>query len=130
MDMVHAVIGLALLQFFVFAGFVGRARVQLGIEAPAVTGDPIFERYYRVHYNTMEQLVVFIPAILLFAAYISKLWAAILGLVFILGRIVYFRAYIAEPAKRGLGYGLSMLPMLILLLGGLGGAVWSVFSAL
>jgi glutathione S-transferase len=68
MDMVHAVIGLALLQFFVFAGFVGRARVKSGIEAPAVTGDPTFERYYRVHYNTMEQLVVFIPAILLFAA--------------------------------------------------------------
>ena len=130
MDMVHAVIGLALLEFFVFAGFVGRERVRSGIEAPAVTGDPMFERYYRIHYNTMEQLVVFIPAILLFAAYISETWAAILGLIFILGRIVYFRAYIAEPAKRGAGYGLSMLPMVILLLGGLGGAVWSAIDAL
>lgn len=130
MDMVYAVIGLALLQFFVFAGFVGRARVVSGVEAPAVTGDPMFERYYRVHYNTMEQLVVFIPSMLLFANYISASVAAILGLIFIVGRTLYFRAYIKEPSKRGPGYGLSMLPMLILLLGGLGGAVWSVFKAL
>ena len=128
MDMVYAVIGLALLQFFVFGGFVGRARVQSGIEAPALTGDPIFERYNRVHCNTMEQLVVFIPSMLLFASYISASVAAILGMIFIVGRIVYFRAYIKEPAKRGLGYGLSMLPMLILLLGGLGGAIWSVMA--
>jgi glutathione S-transferase len=128
MDMVHAVIGLAVLQFFVFAGFVGRARVKSGVEAPAVTGDPLFERYYRVHYNTMEQLVIFIPAILLFATYIDTLWAAILGLIYVVGRIVYFRAYIADPAKRGAGYGVSMLPVIILLLGGLGGAGWAVLS--
>jgi len=128
MDMVHAVIGLAVLQFFVFAGFVGRARVKSGVEAPAVTGDPMFERYYRVHYNTMEQLVIFIPAILLFATYIDTLWAAILGLVYLVGRVVYFRAYIGDPAKRGAGYGLSMLPVTILLLGGLGGAGWAVIS--
>jgi glutathione S-transferase len=125
MDMVHAVIALALLQFFFFGGLVGRARVRFGIEAPAITGDPVFERYYRVHYNTMEQLVVFIPGMLLFGVYINALAAAVLGLLFILGRIVYFRAYIADPAKRGPGFGLSMLPMIILLLGGLGGAIWS-----
>ncbi len=128
MNIVHAVIALALVQFFVFAALVGRARVKYGVKAPAVTGDPIFERYYRVHYNTMEQLVTFIPGMLLFGFYINAVAAAALGLFFIIGRIVYFRAYIADPAKRGAGFGLSMLPIMILLLGGLGGAVWSAIS--
>jgi glutathione S-transferase len=128
MDIVHAVIALALLQFFIFGGLVGRARVKYGIEAPAVTGDPIFERYYRVHYNTMEQLVILIPGMLLFGIYINATASAALGLLFIVGRIIYFRAYIADPAKRGLGFGLCMLPISILLLGGLGGAVWSAVN--
>jgi len=125
MDMVYIVIALALLQFFVFGGLVGRARVKFSVDAPAVTGDPMYERYHRVHYNTMEQLVVFIPSMLLFGVYVSSLAAAGLGLVFIVGRVVYFRAYLADPASRGPGFGLTMLPTFILLLGGLGGAIWS-----
>lgn len=125
MDMVYIVIALALLQFFVFGGLVGRARVKFSVDAPAVTGDPMYERYHRVHYNTMEQLVVFIPSMLLFGVYVSSLAAAGLGLVFIVGRVIYFRAYLADPASRGPGFGLTMLPTFILLLGGLGGAIWS-----
>jgi uncharacterized MAPEG superfamily protein len=125
MDMVYIVIALALLQFFIFGGLVGRARVKFSIDAPAVTGDPMYERYHRVHYNTMEQLVVFIPSMLLFGVYVSSLAAAGLGLVFIVGRVIYFRAYLADPASRGPGFGLTMLPTFILLLGGLGGAIWS-----
>ncbi len=125
MDMVDIVIALALLQFFVFGGLVGRARVKFDIAAPAVTGDPIFERYHRVHYNTMEQLIIFVPAMWLFGEYVSSQVAAGLGLVFIVGRVIYFRAYLADPAKRGPGFGLTMLPTAILLLGGLGGAIWS-----
>ena len=128
MDMVYVVIALALLQFFVFGGLVGRARVKYGIEAPAITGDPIFERYYRVHYNTMEQLIVFVPGMLIFGQYVSSVVAAGLGLIFIVGRIVYIRAYIADPAKRGPGFGLTMLPTFVLLLGGLGGAAWSAIT--
>ena len=126
MDMVYAVIGLALIQYFIFGGLVGKARVQSGVEAPAVTGDPIFERHYRVHYNTLEQLIMFIPAMLMFGFYISSMTAAILGIVFIIGRTIYFRAYVADPAKRGAGFGLSMLPIVIMLLGGVGGAIWAV----
>ena len=125
MDIVYIVIALALLQFFIFGGLVGRARVKFSIDAPAVTGDPMYERYHRVHYNTMEQLVVFIPGMLLFGVYVSSLAAAGLGLVFIVGRVIYFRAYLADPASRGPGFGLTMLPTFILLLGGLGGAIWS-----
>ncbi len=125
MEMVYVVIAFALLQFLVFAGFVARARAKFGVDAPAITGDPIYERYQRVHYNTMEQLVIFIPAMLLFGTYVSSLGATGLGLLFIIGRTIYFRGYVADPAKRGPGFGLTILPTVILLLGGLGGAIWS-----
>lgn len=128
MDIVYIVIALALLQFFIFGGFVARARVKSGVDAPAMTGDTVFERYNRVHYNTMEQLITFIPGMLLFGTYVNATAAAGLGLLFIIGRIVYFRAYIAEPARRGPGFGLSVLPTVVLLLGGLGGACWSAFG--
>jgi len=123
MAVVHIVIALALIQFFVFGGLVGRARVKYQVEAPAITGHPVFERYYRVHYNTMEQLVSFVPGMLLFATYVSATGAALLGLLFLAGRIVYLRSYVADPAKRGAGFGISVLPIMILLLGGLGGAL-------
>lgn len=123
MAIVHVVIALAVIEYFVFGALVGRARVKAGIDAPAMTGDAILERHIRVHYNTLELMVTFIPAILLFATYISEIAAAVLGLVFIIGRLIYFRAYIADPKKRGPGFGLSVLPTMIMLLGGLGGAV-------
>jgi glutathione S-transferase len=128
MDIVHVVITLALLQFFILGGLVGRARVRSGIDAPAIAGDPVFERYFRVHYNTMEQLVVFVPGMLIFGTYISPVAAAVLGIIFIVGRTVYFRAYIVDPAKRGPGFGLTLLSNAVLVLGGLGGAAWSVFT--
>ena len=128
MNMVYAVIGLALIQFYVFCILVGKARVQTGLDAPKVTGNEIFERYYRVHYNTMEQLVIFVPAILLFANYIHTLSAWILGLVYLVGRTMYFRAYVADPSKRGPGFILSSLPSTIMLLGGTGGAIWAAFT--
>ena len=122
---VHIVIALALIQFFVFGALVGRARVKYQVDAPAITGHPVFERYYRVHYNTMEQLVSFVPGMLLFGTYVSATGAAILGLVFIAGRLVYLRLYIADPKKRGAGFGISVLSIMILILVGLGGAIWS-----
>jgi len=128
MDIVYAVIALVLLQFFVFSGLVGRARVKYKVAAPAVTGHPVFERYYRVHYNTLEQLVIFIPAILMFGNYISAPIAGGLGAVFILGRFVYLRAYLREPSSRGAGYGLTMLPTVILLFGGGGAALWAAIT--
>ncbi|MGI9290044.1 MAG: MAPEG family protein [Gammaproteobacteria bacterium] len=128
MDMVFAVIGLALIEFMVFGLLVGAARVKQGIEAPAVSGDPIFERTYRIHYNTMEMLVVFIPAIWMFAKYIDPLWASMLGVIYLIGRILYYLGYIADPKKRAPGFGLSWLPTVILLLGGSGGAIMSVIT--
>lgn len=128
MDLVYLVIALALLQFFFFGAMVGRARVKYDVPAPATSGNDMYERYFRVHYNTMEQLVVFIPAIWLFGYYLSPTWAAAIGIIYLIGRFVYFRAYVKDPPKRGPGFGLTMLPIAILLLGGLGAAAWNVLT--
>ena len=123
MPAVHVVIALALIEFYVIGFLVGRARAKYGVSAPATTGHPVFERYFRVHYNTLEQLVCFVPGILLFAVYVSSSVAAALGAVYLAGRIVYLRAYVADPKKRSAGFGMSALPTMILMVGGLIGAI-------
>jgi glutathione S-transferase len=123
MNLVAIVIGFALIEYFVFGLLVGRARGQYGVAAPAMSGHPIFERYMRVHQNTLEQLVVFVPAMLIFGVYVSGTIAALLGLVWIAGRALYLRGYVADPARRSTGFALTALPQLILLLGGIVGAV-------
>jgi glutathione S-transferase len=123
MPWVHIVIALALIEFLYFGFAVGRARARYRVPAPATSGNEIFERYFRVHMNTLEQLVVFVPSILLFARYGSPTVAAGLGAVFLVGRIVYFNSYVAEPRKREVGFVMSMLPNVILLIGGLYGAI-------
>lgn len=110
---------LALVQFLFFAALVAKARTQYGVHAPALSGHPMFERLYRVQMNTLEMLVVFLPALHLAARYWSPLLVAGLGLLYVLGRLVYWRAYAQNPAKRSLGYALSISPTLILL-GGAG----------
>jgi len=115
-----AVVGLlAVLEYIVIAMLTGRARGQYGVEAPATTGHPVFERWLRVQQNTVEQLVVFLPALFLFSSYVSPRWGGILGLVFIVGRAIYARSYVADPKSRSLGFGLSIVPTLLLLLGSL-----------
>lgn len=122
MEFVAFVIALALLEFAVFGMLVGWARGRYKVAAPAISGHPVFERYFRAHQNTMEQLVAFVPAMWLFGTYVSPTWAAWLGLVFVVGRVVYVAGYVADPAKREIGFAMSSLPVVILLLGALWGA--------
>ncbi len=79
----------------------------------------MFERWYRVQMNTLEQLVVFLPALFLFASYVSPRWGGVLGLVFIVGRAVYARSYLADPETRSVGFALSFIPTMLLLFGAL-----------
>jgi uncharacterized membrane protein YecN with MAPEG domain len=123
MALVAAVIALALIEFLVFGLLVGRARVRCNVLAPATTGHPVFERYFRVQQNTLEQLIVFVPSVWLFGMYVSVLWAAGLGVLFVIGRVVYLTGYVADPRKRGAGFGLSFLPNAILAVGALVGAI-------
>ena len=123
MSVVYVVMGLALVQYVYFGMAVGGARARYGVKAPATSGHEIFERYFRVQMNTLELLVVLIPALPLFAWYVSPRWAAVLGVLYLAGRFVYFFAYVSDPAKRSAGFGLSFLPIAVLLLGGIGGAI-------
>jgi glutathione S-transferase len=108
---------LALVQFVFFGMAVGQARGRYKVAAPATTGNDIFERYYRVHMNTLEQLVVFLPSLWLFAQFISPRWAAALGAIYLAGRMIYFFTYVKDPKSRSLGFALSMLPTLVMLVG-------------
>jgi len=123
MALVHLVIGLALAEFLYFLNAVGRARGRFKVPAPATSGHEVFERYFRVQMNTLEQLVIFVPAMLLFAAYVNAYVAAALGVLFIVGRALYFRDYVRAPARREVGFALSVIPNSILLLGGIIGAL-------
>ena len=122
MQLVALVILLALAEFVALGILVGRARGKHGVKAPATTGHEVFERWFRVHYNTMELLVVFVPSIWLFGLYVSPKIGAALGAVYLVGRVMYVRSYVRDPAARGGGFGLSMLPTLVLLVGAATGA--------
>ena len=123
MAYVDIVTALALLQFVVFGFKVGKARGRFGIKAPAISGNETFERYFRVQQNTLEQLIVFLPGLYLFSHYYSPLVAAVIGVVYLAGRELYSMTYVKDPSKREIGYGLTFLPTVILVLGGLFGAV-------
>ena len=125
MALVTIVASVALLQYMLFVMRAGRARGKSGVPAPAIIGNPDFERHLRVQYNTIEQLVVFLPALFLFAHFVSEPVAAGLGGVFVIGRALYARAYVTDPSKRGPGFGLTIVPNFILILGALIGAAMS-----
>ena len=122
MELIAIVTGLAVLQSFLFAFQVGQARVKHGIDAPAMVGQTDFDRAFRVHANTVEQLVIFVPGLWMFGYYVHELTAAVVGILFIIGRFVYRNAYLNEPKRRAAGFGIGALSMGVLVLGGMIGA--------
>jgi hypothetical protein len=118
-EWVFIAILIALLEYLVFGALVGRARARFGIQAPATVGHPDFERVYRVHQNTLENLVVFVPAIWIFGLYVSPLLAAGFGALFVIARAIYAVGYIKAAEKRGMGAGLTGLIVGIVVLWGL-----------
>jgi glutathione S-transferase len=123
MELVYLTIVLALLEYVVMGALVGRARAKYGIHAPAMTGNPEFERTNRVHVNTLENLIIFIPAVWLFASYVSVRYAAVLGFVFVVARAVYAVGYLKAAEKRGIGAGVTGLVVIALVVGALVGLV-------
>ncbi|MFM8754169.1 MAG: MAPEG family protein [Phenylobacterium sp.] len=119
---------LALLTYFWMGLRVGVARRKSGIDAPAMSGDPMLERYLRVQGNTLEWLPIFFVSLWLFALYWSDATAAAIGLVWILGRILYAVDYSQAADKRGRGFAIQALAAAILLFGALGKAVLVVLS--
>jgi len=126
MNYVYLVILLALAQYIYFTAMVGAARVKHGIDAPKTTGNDTFERVFRVQQNTMEQLVVFIPGMLLFAHFVSPLWALIPGVMYLVGRQIYSINYVSDAKKRGPGASASILASVLLVLGAFIGLIWKM----
>jgi glutathione S-transferase len=118
---VELVTAAALLQYLAFGTLVGRARVKYGVAAPAISGHAAFERLYRVQANTLEMMVAFVPSLWLAAKYWSPGWISALGALYVIGRFVYFSGYTKDPAKRVLGFQLSLFPVAVLLVAALVG---------
>jgi len=128
MPYVHIVALLAVLQFLIFGILVGRARARHGVKAPATSGHPRFERAFRVQMNTLEQLAGFLPCLLIAAAYRNGAVIAAVGAVYLIRRQIYRQAYMADPAKRSLGFILTVLPTAALFVAALAGAVMRAAS--
>ncbi len=118
---------LAVIEYVYFSLDVGRARGKYDIKAPATSGHEMFDRVFRIHQNTLEQLVVFFPGLYAFAAFVDPEWAAAIGFVFVVGRAVYSVGYKADPEKRGTGMLIGFLANAVLVLGGLIGAIVALF---
>ena len=116
MNYVDLIAVLAIMQLIFFGILVGRARGTYGVKAPAVSGHEMFERAYRVQMNTLELMVAFLPALFIASKYWPQTHVAIAGAVYLLGRFIYWRSYVSAPASRGLGFALSMIPILALLI--------------
>jgi len=128
MELITIVTLLSLLQFVYFGARVGAARNKYDIKAPATTGHDIFERHYRVHYNTLEQLITFLPSLWAFGFYVSYMVAAIFGVIYLIGRLLYAKAYVKDPKGRALGGILSAMPGMIMAIGALIGVALSYFT--
>jgi glutathione S-transferase len=116
----------AIVQLIAFSVLVGRARRDYALPAPATSGHPLFERYYRVQMNTVETLIAFLPGLWLAAKYWPPHYVASVGTVYLIGRVVYLRGYVRDPKDRHVGYMLSSAPTMVLLLAALIGAIRSL----
>ena len=131
MGFMTIVLVLILVQYTSFGIKVGGAREKYNIQAPAIMGHPEFERYYRVHQNTLEQLIVFIPLYLVFPQMAeSQGWMGYemvsgAGVLWLIGRYVYATNYVKDPASRGKGFMISFLAIALLTLGTLALSVMS-----
>ncbi len=123
MELVAIITVLALIQFVFFGFRVGQMRAKHGVKAPDMIGDPEFMRMFRIHQNTMEQLVVFVPALWIFAHYWDPKWGAAIGLVYIASRFVYYLGYLKDPKDRGRGFGIGFVTNAVLMIGSLVGAI-------
>jgi glutathione S-transferase len=120
---------LSILLYFFTSIRVARARAAFGIKAPAILGNADFERVFRVQMNTLEWMPIYLPALWLFAIYNSDAIAALVGLVWILGRTLYMTGYSQAAEKREMGFFIQALACGVLLLGALGAIVWRLIHA-
>jgi glutathione S-transferase len=113
-----ALVTLAAVSLYFYTGLlVAKARQKFGVSAPATTGNPDFERVFRVQMNTLEWMPILLPLLWLFALYLSDWAAAVLGLVWLAGRVVYIRGYSEAADKRHNGFAIQAFTCGALLIG-------------
>ena len=117
MQYIYLLIALALLQYITFVMRTGLTREKYGVSAPKTSGNETWERIYRVQLNTMEQLVIYIPALYIFAQYWGQYWALIPGVTFIVGRQLYSYQYVKEPDSRAPGMALTFFSNAAMVIG-------------
>lgn len=127
MEYATLVVLLALLQYIFFTVRVGASRGKYHVDAPSCEGDETWERTFRVQQNTLEQLVIMIPASYAFAYYLNNQWVLLPGAIFIIGRFLYSAEYVKDPKTRAPGMSLTLLANVILVLGALGGVLMGMF---
>jgi uncharacterized membrane protein YecN with MAPEG domain len=120
---------LTLILYLVITINVGRARGKYKVPVPQTSGDPDFERVFRVQQNTLEQLILFLPSLWLFSLFVSPIWGAGIGAFWIIGRILYAWGYYQAAEKRSIGFGINSLSILVLLVGSLVGII-RIFATL
>lgn len=118
---------LTLLVYFWMTAKVGQARGKHDIKAPVMTGPEDFERIMRVHANTVEGLVLFLPALWIFALLWGDTWAGLIGVLYPIGRVLYAMGYYAEAEKRSRGFLIGFISTALLLLGSLVGLLIAIF---
>ncbi len=113
----------ALLVYYFTLFKSGMARGRFKVPAPSHDGPEEYVRHVRAHQNTVEHLVMFLPGLWLFAVAVNPIWAAAIGAIWPVGRLMYALGYYKAPEKRSIGLYISMPPIYIFILGSLIGFV-------
>lgn len=115
MEYVALITVLILVHYMYLAFAVGGARGKYNVPAPATTGNDQFERHLRVQINTLEQLIIALPGMWMCAYFFRPDVAAVLGVAFLIGRVLYANAYVKDPASRGTGMMIGFVATVVLL---------------
>lgn len=126
MELPALVTAVALIEYMFFTMRVGFTRDKYSVPAPATSGHPEWERLFRVQQNTLEQLIVFLPALWMFATFVDPTVGAAIGVAFLVGRAIFFVSYVKDPKSRAVGFVMGFLATVALLLGSIGGIVYGM----
>lgn len=112
---------LTVLLMFVTSAIVGKARVKYEIKAPATSGHEMFDRAYRVQMNTLESAVLMLPSLWIYSIFNGEVGGFVMGVIWLVGRAWYAQAYLADPVRRGMGFGIAFVALAGLWFGALVG---------